>query len=233
MRTSPYSDLLTLSTREFLAQGGTRRVYEHPEFADLLVKVLRPKPGNELPGKKRRRWKLRRRAGKYITHMRELREYLAVRANLDRHPTAIERPYGLVETDLGLGLVVEKLCGKNGGVAETLRERLAQNGFTKDLRDKLAELRRTVFELDIILGDLNTGNVVLACDETGRERMVVIDGIGDKALVPLASWSKWFNRFNNYRLFRRIEARLEQRGAALMRVRNCAAAPVDHAGIVG
>jgi hypothetical protein len=206
---SPYSKSLILSDRDCLAQGVTRRVYQHPDYEDLLVKVMRPETIERKWGRFFHNGKFRRRAGKYVTYMRELREYLAVRANCDRHPPVLERVFGLAETDLGVGLVVEKLRGPDGKLAQRADDRVREAGLSEEFWEQFAVLKRTIDEFNIVFGNLAARNIVLAADEHKRERMVVVDGIGDKSLIPFASWSQWINRRNNDRLFRRLRRRLE------------------------
>ena len=50
-----------------LAQGGSRLVFEHPNDADLLVKVIRPEVIEDRFGKNTKWYKKRRRLGKYIS----------------------------------------------------------------------------------------------------------------------------------------------------------------------
>src|SRR3546814_14111780 len=91
------------------------------------------KPGSLGPDgqpRRRRRYKLRRREGGHIYHRRELAEYLAVRVSHGSpHGLPIFALHGLVAADLGLGLLVERLGGRDGHLAPPLRRVIARTGF--------------------------------------------------------------------------------------------------------
>jgi len=197
---------LALRGTEPMAVGQLRAIYRHPEVPGLLVKVIR----EDVAATRWKRWHKRLpRALHYTGYVRELKEYIAVRA---RHPGVdppISRMVGLVETDLGLGLVSELVADADGAPGPTLaalyeRER----GFAPWLEQALADLLRDLLACNVILGDLHPWNIVHGSDSRGGPRLVVVDGFGEKHVIPRSSMSRALNRWNTRRLFARMRANL-------------------------
>lgn len=189
-----------------VAVGQHRAIYVHPDDPALLVKVMR----EEVARERWQRWPKRLQRALHATgYVRELKEYIAVRA---RHPgriPPISRMAGVVDTDLGLGLVSELVAGDDGAPGPTLaaiyeRER----GFQPWLEQALETLLRDLLACEVILGDLHPWNIVHGSDSRGGPRLVVVDGFGEKHLVPIRSLSRAINRWNTRRLFRQMRENL-------------------------
>jgi len=213
----PAADATRILLRDVapLANGHLRAVYAHPDRADWLIKVMRPEVVARRWGGKARWYKRLARVRHYATSLRELKEYIAVMA---RHPDGdppIVRPRGLVETDLGLGLVTERIVGDDGGLAPTVLALLRESGGLAPWIDSM--LVRLLDELqahDVIVGDLHVGNIAYGrgpreLARPGAEpRFILIDGYGEKNLLPRCSMSTRFNHWHNRHLFQRMRERL-------------------------
>lgn len=187
--------IVELSTLTPLAEGTRRLVFQHPDHDDLLIKVLKPGSFREDGQPKRRKfYKFARREGAFIYYLREISEYLAVRiANQTHRSLPISAIYGPVETDLGPGLVVEKIKGRNGGLARTLRQVVDVGEFDSAMRQLFEDFIQDLISMHVVAHELSIDNIVL-CDEFGsRKRFVCIDGIGSRTLIPVKEWSKWLN----------------------------------------
>src|SRR5688572_28848487 len=100
------SDLVLLSGLQPLAYGRCRAVYRHPENPRWLIKIIRP----DTPP--RDAWyKARRRYGPFLPTLRELKEFLSIHARRPEDNALVESIVGFVQTDLGLGFIVEMLSG--------------------------------------------------------------------------------------------------------------------------
>ena len=86
-----------------------------------------------------------------------------------------------------------------GGLVTTLNQMIARKEVDADARQALRQFCDDVVECPIVVGDLHTGNIVYAHDEERGHHFVMIDGIGDKTLIPLL------------RLFPRLRARSKRR----------------------
>jgi hypothetical protein len=194
--------------------GHVRAVFAHPEREDWVVKVMRKDAVEARWGGARRWYKRLPRARHYASYVRELKEYIALQA---RHPGAIApiaRPRGIVETDLGLGLVMERIRGTNGGLAPTLLQLLReQGGMTALLDEELALLFSGLQSHEIIVGDLHAGNIVYGSDARGGPRLILIDGFGEKNIVPRCSMSRRFNRLHTRQQFARLRREIARLAA--------------------
>lgn len=202
---------LRLADATPVASGQIRRIFEHPHDARLLVKVLRADAIERRWKGPLRAYKRLARALHYSGHVRELREYITVCARHPRCPAPIARTIGVIETDLGLGLVAEKVVGPGTMLAPTLATRYAsEGGFSSALERDLEELLDGLLACNVIVGDMHAWNIVYGSDSRGGPRFVLVDGFGEKLAIPLTSMSQRFNAHNTRRLYRRMRQQLTQ-----------------------
>ena len=202
--------VLTLSTAEPIAVGHLRSVYQHPVHASELVKVMRAdavaKRWNA-PG----RWHKRLpRTRHLVQYLRELKEFIVARARAPGIDVPIARMIGVVDTDLGLGLVSEKVVDADGALAPTLAAIYARHGFTPEIERALSVFLEGLLEANVIVGDLHAWNIVYGSDSRGGPRLVMIDGFGEKHAIPISSMSRAVNRYRTKRLYERMIAQLER-----------------------
>ena len=200
---------LSLKNTRPLKQGSRRHVFQHPREPELLVKVLKSEEGKEfslgLPG-----LRLRRPNEMTRSFQREIGEFLRVRAQIPQGPLPIARVFGIVDTDLGTGLVVEKIAGQDGGLAPSLKVRVRERGFDDGLKHRILTLRDEVIHCGLVTGDINTNNIVIGCGADGADRLVIVDGIGDKTFLPVNSLIPFINRRSLQRRFARMIIRLRE-----------------------
>jgi hypothetical protein len=198
--------MLTLAHQSPLAIGNLRAIHQHPLAADLLIKTLRAEAvarRYDAPG----RWLKRLpRARQYAGFVRELKEYLALLARAPAGIAPVARMVGIVETDLGVGLVSEKVVDGNGAMAPSLHSIYRQNGGASEWTDAaLDKLLEELLRFNVIVGDLHASNIVYGSDSRGgAPRLILVDGFGEKNLLPLKSISRWLNQRNTRRVYRRL-----------------------------
>lgn len=200
--------IIALRALQPLARGHKRLVYQHPLDDDLLIKVMSHAAGRRW-GAGARWYKLERRPGIYLGFYREVGEYLCVRATLPGPPPFIQRIVGFVETDLGLGLVVEKLRDQEGRLAPQLRSLVLRGGFSEEVARELDRLTEALLAHDVVLAKLNVRNVLRAWDASGS-RLVIIDGFGSKLAIPIDRLSKRVNRMRTLRKARTLRADIDK-----------------------
>jgi len=190
-----------------------RYVFPHPDRPDAVIKVIRPDMLEARWGGRRGWLKRRARARQYTVYLRELREYVALRA---REPVAAPfvRIFGLVETDLGLGQVVECVRGEDGALAPTLDVLVARHGLADWIREGVDGLFDELLRHRVVLSDMHIGNVVYGHSGDEPLRFVLIDGFGEKNVVPLCSMSERFNTRNTRRLYARLARQMAELAAA-------------------
>lgn len=207
--------MIRLQGAEIIAAGNTRDVYRHPDDPALLVKVIRPAAIEKRYGSGAPWYKFKRRRYRHlIAVLREVREQIAVQAVDNVHPRFLQKIVGFAETEFGMGLVVEAVRSRDGGIAPTVAA-LAHGGrFTPEMTVALERFLDEVVTSPAIVADLNPFNVVYCDAPPGEPHFVLIDGIGHKNLVPLERMNAWVNRWSKARKVERFRAMLAERIAA-------------------
>lgn len=197
--------MLALCRTQPLAIGHQRAVYQHPERDDLLIKTMRPEAVAHRWNARGRWIKRMPRARHYSVFLREMKEYIAALALVPDANPPIARPIGLVETDLGLGLVCEKVRGPEYAMARTLHAHYRECGGAPPWAPAaLEEFLQGLLRYNVIVGDLNAANLVYGSDSRGGPRLLMVDGFGEKSIIPLSSMSPWLNRHFIRRRYRRM-----------------------------
>lgn len=182
------SDLVTLSDRIPLAEGKESLVYQHPDVPDVLLKVPRRQSRHfrnaAKPGLKRFAvWRYRGLVNWY----REYEEYLAALARNDEVPRFLPLLFGFARTDLGPAFAVERIAGADGAPAPTLVDLARAGRVDGTLLALIDELFEQIATSGLVTQDLHPGNIVLSGPP---ERLVLIEGLGDRVLIRLRIFSR-------------------------------------------
>ncbi|HKE48337.1 MAG TPA: YrbL family protein [Rhodanobacteraceae bacterium] len=207
---SPTAPPLALASAAPLAVGHLRNVFQHPEHEGELIKIMRPEAVASRWNGPRRWHKRLPRTRHYVGYLRELKEYIGARARAPEVDAPIARMLGVVETDLGLGLVSEKVVDGEGALAPTLAAVYGRRGFTPELETALGQFLKGLLDANVIVGDMHAWNIVYGSDSRGGPRLVMIDGFGEKHAIPVSSMSRGINRYRTHRLYRRMLEQLER-----------------------
>ena len=206
------ADYLELKDSEPIAKGGLRLVYPYPGDPSRLVKVMRPDKAASRYGEEGGSWFRRnRRHGQYILFVREIREYIAAYASHGVSLPFVQRIRGLIETDLGLGLVLDAARDREGRLAPTLAKVIQTGAYDQSAREALETFVKEMLECDVVLADLHERNLVYAVDQEGAMRFVMIDGFGSSTIFPLKSWFPSINRRSKEKRVRRLRKRIAMR----------------------
>jgi hypothetical protein len=192
-----------LSNQEPLASGSEKLIFQHPDSPNLLIKVWHQAFFDRT--KQRHPITTRfRRLPRFCALTNEITEHLAVREQ-NTNPTYIQHIVGLVDTDIGPGLVVEAITQKDGLLAQTLRQTIETKTYGPAHEKALNNLLDWVSETNIILRDLGINNLVW---DEHQERFVVIDGIGSKPSISLRTLSREYNKYSNAKRSRKLRTRV-------------------------
>ncbi|HEY4144293.1 YrbL family protein [Pinirhizobacter sp.] len=201
--------MILLSGLAPVATGHIRYVYQHPTQADLLIKVMRQDAIVE-------RWEngpwYRRltRAKYYKGYIREFREFVTSYAVSPNGVSPLARVVGIELTDMGLGQVVEKVVAPDGSLAPTLDAWVRRDGYTPQVQAALDDFLARLLEHDTIAADLHAWNVVYGSDSRGGPHLLMIDGFGEKNIIPHQSMSRRHNRNRTIRRFNRMVERTKK-----------------------
>ena len=179
--------MIELDPDSYISQGGYRLIFEHPSDNTKLIKTVKKKKHSV-------QRKFKARAGPYINFSEELCEYIVLRSK-DRNVEPLVAPiHGLIETTLGLGLVVERISGPDGRLAPTLKDLIREGLVTEDLRKSVDILAKRLAELHVVVNDFTPSNLVLRPDGEG---FCLIDGLGEYnvfsklRVIPFRKMSFW------------------------------------------
>ncbi|MEO5558998.1 MAG: YrbL family protein [Dokdonella sp.] len=202
---------LVLMDAPVLTTGQLRQIFQDPRDARMLIKVLRREAIERRWGGRARWYKRLPRTLHYGGYVRELKEYIATRARAPELNAPIANMVGIVHTDLGLGLVSEKVQASDGSLAPTLASLYErERGFSADIERALTQFLDDLLACNVIVGDMHAWNIVYGSDSRSRDRFVLIDGFGEKHVIPLASMSRRFNARNTRKLYRRMREQLQR-----------------------
>jgi hypothetical protein len=219
------NQLLHLKHLKPVAIGRQRYVFVHPDDPGLIVKVVTEayvQRRSNKGGRPYKRWyKNYIRSRHHQVFLREVKEHLALRAAERSLPRYVQEIVGFAETDVGMGVVSRAVRDRSGNLAPTLRTLLEEGRFDDSVRGHLDEFFDWLLQSVVVIGDLNAGNIVHGYDPANGDHFVVIDGIGDKNIIPLSSMSMRLNRMSKQRRIGRINREIARLAPAL----GAAAAP--------
>ncbi len=168
----------------------------------MLVKVVNPR-FLERRDKRDRFYQKRRRIGHHRAFAREMLEHLASRAlkpgRLAPCPH-MQNILGVVDTDLGAALLVEAVLDENGELATTLRDLVESGHLGPREQQALEAFLDWALTSNVLINDLSADN--LAWHPDGH--FVMIDGLGDRAGIPIRAVSPWFNRLYKRKKIRQL-----------------------------
>ena len=205
---------MIVSSLQPIGNGSQRTVFVYPDDPSLIVKVPHARYVERRSGRYswrwyKKYWRRRLRTRHFIVFLREINEQFAVRAVCSGIPPHMQTILGFVETDLGMGLVCRCVRGKGGELAPTLRSVVLEGRFDQSARRHLEEFFAWLLDSPLIVSDLNLGNIVYGHDPEKGALFVVVDGIGDKNLIPLSSLSRRLNKMAKQRRIRRLRAEVK------------------------
>jgi PhoP regulatory network protein YrbL len=185
-----------------VGRGSHRVCYRHPGHPDRCVKVLLANvPASNLDAPHIVADSLRRDRAADENQL-ELETYLELeRENNPALWDHIPRGHGMVDTDLGPGLVTDYIAGVDGEPAESLARRIDRN-YDASCRAAVEELKAFLLKHLVRIGDLHQSNLLI-CVPRGaqRERIYIIDGLADRHFL----WWRCFHPLRRLKVKRKIQ----------------------------
>ena len=194
--------MLKLSDKTKIAEGTARIVHYVIGEKDLLVKV-------ELP-KKLKKKRIFKSIYNYLfpAHnrfsLREINEdmRIQVKAQLLGIPSPIAPTRGLIQTSMGLGLLVNRIGPKSGGLGPTLETLKQENKINAVKLKALNSFTTAMYRTGVITNDLQPVNVIW--NETTKS-FLLIDGFGERNFIKLKTYIPYLR---NRRIFSPITLKL-------------------------
>lgn len=196
-----------------LGEGTQKLVYQHPLEANKVIKIMKPENVTMDGGRAgQHRLRAHRSQGVYRQFRREMLQYLQLCKNNYQHKQflfPIETVYGFIATDLGLGLVTEKIVALNGQ-GQSVFDLCQQQAFNQKHRQALDRFFSDCCQLHVVFGEVNVAGVMYTEDRQDRPEFVLVDGIGEKLLIPFRAMSKHINTRNIRKVEEKINAFIDK-----------------------
>ena len=204
---------LKINDLKQIGKGCSKIVFQHPHDQNKVIKIMNPERVSKFGGfNNHSKFKQRFAQGIYRHFRRELIQYLQLcklhyKANSFVFP--VETPYGFVETNQGIGLVVEKIVSPNQqGV--TLYELCEQHLFEEKHEIALKYFFDACCDLHIVFGEVNIAGIMYTEQRNNKPEFVLVDGMGEKLFIPLRAMSKRINAQNIRKVEFNIRKKMEQ-----------------------
>uniref|UniRef100_A5WE42 PhoP regulatory network protein YrbL n=1 Tax=Psychrobacter sp. (strain PRwf-1) TaxID=349106 RepID=A5WE42_PSYWF len=200
--------MLIIENLKHLDSGTQKNIYAHPDDTDKIIKVMKPEHATPDGGRRgQHTLRAHRSQGIYKQFRRELLQYLQLCKNnygANRFTFPIETVYGFVPTNQGLGLVTEKVLGPNN-IPITLYDLERKQLFTAKHAEALDRFFEECCQLHVVYGEVNIAGIMYTEQRQGRPEFVLVDGIGEKLVIPFRAMSKTINDKN----VRKVEAKIK------------------------
>ncbi|TGG95264.1 hypothetical protein E4656_02260 [Natronospirillum operosum] len=197
-----------------VGKGKTRWVFEHPHDPDLLIKIHRHRVDTATGPFWKRWWARKQDRFLYRSGiLRELSVFVDSRYG-DQHAVNqhIVPVYGVADTDRGLGLVVAAARDISGQLAPTVLKLRKSGEMTPGRARALDKMLTLILDTDLLIGDLNQENIVLSQAGSEQEKFMLIDGLGERTLIPIQSWCTWAARRQKRVFVEKMRRRLRREG---------------------
>lgn len=199
------ADVVKVSDLVPLTGGKVREIYAFPGRSDLLIKV---KNGHAQIRKhtlaKRLAWRVFKDA-QYRNMLKEIEceMKVAMKVGPQIENSPLPRMLGVVQTDRGSGLVVEKIPGDENGLARHLITLCQSRNLTGAMLDQLNRFVARLYDLQIVARDIHAKNIVYG--QRGTESgFFLVDGYGERNVVPFRSLSRRLNNRSLDRQFKKM-----------------------------
>lgn len=184
------NEVIELDDSSLVNTGTNRACYIHPHDQNKCIKITIS--GNPKESK------------------REMRYYrLLQRRNTSMEMLAIF--YGTVETNLGLGEVVELIRDYNGDISKEFSFYMNNNLIeTSESFKMLDKLKEYLLAEKIIVKDLNTVNIAYQKYSPTEGRLVIIDGTMNSEWIPISTYIPYFTHKKILKIWKKFIFSLEK-----------------------
>jgi hypothetical protein len=222
-------NFIYLKEEDYVAKGSHNLVYKHPTNDDFLIKILGIvkvlgliKKLETVKCLEQRlinsRWlgtfDIVRKINRYRltkANIRELREIIRLRFYdefLTQPPPFLQKGLGFVDTNFGFGILVAAEKDIKGNYAPTLTSLIRQEKINSEIVEALNLFCNQILSYDLIISDLHTDNLVYSYSQKFGNHFVLIDGIGDKNIVPILRFSLYFRNKAKLRKINKLKSRI-------------------------
>ena len=190
-------------------EGGERVVYTSTHYPDIVFKQQKPRKTRRL-----KRFALKSVFLKHWPGYANLAVVLEHNTYLDlclNNPRVLEalpiaNIYGFVSSDIGLLQMSEKITLDGVRLGPSLAKLSQQGTFSEEDAVALSTFASRLLYSNMPAHDLSGRNIVKGRDANGGIRFALIDGLGDKKLIPVRKYSRKARHTHLVRSFLRLGA---------------------------
>ncbi|WP_271947077.1 YrbL family protein [Ruegeria faecimaris] len=198
MEKTRIENLLSLKDRKIIAQGNRQFVYQHPDLPDTLLKIPQPQTIDDEAHLVTDTWfdRMFRRSTAFKGFLREFHESfdLMVRHQKSAAPIPVCEVRGVVQTDLGLALMYERISEPDGQLSPSLIGLVQSRRLKPHHLDSLNAHFDILVKENVLVSNQNPGNIVYQTLADGSGRWVWIDSFGNKQAIPVRRWFPSLNK---------------------------------------
>ncbi|GAF54861.1 hypothetical protein JCM18901_465 [Psychrobacter sp. JCM 18901] len=203
--------MLDIEQLKPLGEGTQKIVFEYPDDSNKVIKIIKSEHATP-DGGRAGQYKLRahRSQGIYRQFRRELLQYLQLcksHYGALKFTFPIETVYGFVATDQGLGLVTERITSPSGR-AFSVYDLVKEGLFTDRHAAALDQFFDECCDMHVVFGEVNIAGIMYTEQRQGKPEFVLVDGIGEKLIIPFRSMSKTINTRNIRKVERHIKSQI-------------------------
>jgi hypothetical protein len=163
-----------------ISEGSVHFIYHHPNHNGAIIKIrkitLKKKPSLRFS---------KITLHNYREYFYLYKTYILATARSNIAPSYIATPMGFINTNQGVGFVMEKISDKNGDMSKSIRDLLNTKSVTLiEINKKMDELFNSIKKDKAFFHDLSLDNICAERDNFGNIiRLVIVDGIGEGTLI--------------------------------------------------
>jgi len=182
--------LIELTGKTPVASGSKRRCFGYPGDPSKIIKVLLPAADPvRLRSQDSSLFRRLLPAWYYDEQLREWRDYRRLKGWVGEEITVhIPKCYGLIETDLGLGLVTKFVRNADRTPGKNLTRFFPDGDKSAD--SCVEELCEFILKHRLVPSDLRPANVVISNEADNSKRAWFVDGYGSGTLLPISDWRR-------------------------------------------
>ena len=193
--------MIELNKDLFLAQGGERDCYIHPDDKSKLIKIMHSKNNTE-----------QNRVDEIYYNILNKKNILF---------TNIPKCYGYTETNLGKGLVFDRIMNYDGTSCKSFRYMIAHKLISMEEQIKLIDdLRKYLFDNKILFVDTSLTNILYQKKNENESSLIIIDGLGAKRMGFKFCLYRLSNFYTNYKIKKQWKKFITSYKSDIKRIKN-------------
>lgn len=161
--------MINLKKAQIIGTGGYRMVYQHPDYPNQCLKIQKSPTITENKVD--------------INYHRHLK---------NRHISFahIAQFHGEVKTNKGKAIIFTLIRDFDNKISKTMFYYLSQNDEQLDghIAQKLLQLKQYLTKQRIVFVDINPGNIVLQKTNATEFKLIIIDALASRNLIPIAHY---------------------------------------------